>query len=43
MKSFSDYVTKNINKNFLAKRNITEEIAKELNIGSVINFEDCKK
>ena len=43
MKSFSDYITKNANKDFLAKRNITEEIAKELNIGSVINFEDCKK
>ena len=43
MKSFSDYITKNANKDFLTKRNITEETAKELNIGSVVNFEDCKK
>ncbi|MGL6132546.1 MAG: CHC2 zinc finger domain-containing protein, partial [Fusobacteriaceae bacterium] len=43
MKIFSDYVSVNKNDNFLNKRNISERTAKELLIGSVKNFDDCKK
>ena len=43
MKSFSEYITKNVNQKFIERRGITKETAQELNIGSVVNFNDCKE
>ena len=40
---FSDYVTSHKNKEYLEERKIAEETAQKLCIGSVKNFNDCKK
>lgn len=41
MKIFADYVVKNKNKSFLENRNITEETAAKLLIGSVPSYKQC--
>lgn len=43
MKTFSQYILKNKNKEYLEKRKITEETAQKLLIGSVKSFNDCEK
>lgn len=41
MKTFTQYILKNKNKEYLEKRKITEETAQNLLIGSVKSFNDC--